>query len=527
MHLAANGYPFLAVDARGRGNSEGSFRPLIQEAQDGYDVVEWLAKQPYCNGRVAMRGGSYLGYVQWATAKERPPHLVTIVPAAAPYVGADFPMRNNIVYPYIVQWLCLTAGRASQSTIFSDRAYWSSLLLEWHRSGRAFREIDAALNYPSAMFQEWVSHPEPDEYWDQFNPTERQYAQLDLPILTITGSYDDDQPGALEHYRQHHRYASPAARARHYLVIGPWDHQGTRAPRNVIGGLKLGHASLVNLSELHVQWYAWTSGVGPKPPFLRQPVAYYVMGAERWRYAPTLEAVTARYWSLFLDSTSNATDVLSAGTLSEAPARGEPDTYTYDPRDVDGPEILAEAHADPSSLTDQALTIALRGKALFYHSAPFDQDTEISGFFKLSAWISIDCPDTDVYISIYEISRDGSALRLSTDAMRARYREGLRTPRLAHTVEPLQYDFDRFTFVSRQIKRGHRLRLVIAPMGRLVEATFAQRNYNSGGVVASESVADARAVTVRLLHDDLHPSLLCVPLGHPEPERGAYRASPT
>src|ERR1043166_2756070 len=83
MYFAAHGYPFLTVDSRGRGNSEGSFRPLIQEAKDGYDVVEWLANQPSIERKVAMWGGSYAAYDQWATAEELPPHLATIVPASA------------------------------------------------------------------------------------------------------------------------------------------------------------------------------------------------------------------------------------------------------------------------------------------------------------------------------------------------------------------------------------------------------------------------------------------------------------
>src|SRR5258706_16238305 len=78
VYFAAHGYPFLTVDVRGRGNSQGEFHPFIQEAEDGHDVVEWLSKQPYCNGQVAMWGGSYAGYDQWGTAKELPPHLATI-----------------------------------------------------------------------------------------------------------------------------------------------------------------------------------------------------------------------------------------------------------------------------------------------------------------------------------------------------------------------------------------------------------------------------------------------------------------
>ena len=516
VYFASHGLPFVIVDVRGRGNSEDVFRPCIQEAKDGHDVVEWLAKQPYCNGKVAMWGGSYLGYCQWATAKEFPPHLATIVPTAAPYQGVDFPMRNNIFHPYLVQWLTFVAGRASQTKIFADGAFWSAIYRSWHESGRPFRDVDAVFGNPSPIFQEWLTHPEPDAYWDEYNPTAGQYARMQIPILTITGSYDDDQPGALEHYKQHMRNASSEARARHYLIIGPWDHLRTGRPSTEFGGLKVGPASLVDVLKLHLEWYAWTMQGGPRPEFLKKPVAYYVMGAERWCYADTLEEVTARYQSYFLDSTGNANDVLFSGSLGADPGKGQPDTYTYDPREVNGPEVEAEAHTTGDSLVDQSVTLALREKQLVYHSGPFEEDTELSGFFKLSAWISIDCPDTDLYVSVSEIAFDGSSVRLSTDAIRARYREGLRTPKLIQTRAPLRYDFERFTFVSRQIKRGHRLRLVIAPMGRLIETTFAERNYNGGGVVAEESIKDARPVTVSLFHDPGHPSALAVPLGHAE-----------
>jgi putative CocE/NonD family hydrolase len=520
VYFATQGIPFAIVDSRGRGNSEGKFQPLIQEANDGYDVVQWLARQPYCDGKVAMCGGSYLGYNQWATAKERPPNLATIVPCASPYLGVDFPMRNNIFNPYLIQWICYVSGRAAQRAIFADSAFWSKAFRQWYESGRPFREVDALLGSPSATFQEWLDHPGPDTFWDQYNPTEAQYAGIELPILTITGVYDDDQPGALEHYRQHLRNASPSARCRHYLIIGPWDHLGTGwAPCTEFGGLTLGHEGVLDMRQLHLDWYAWTMQSAARPSFLRRLVSYYVMGAERWRYADTLEAVTARYQTYYLDSATNANDVFSSGSLSTVLGKGQPDFFTYDPGELDAQVVNAEANAAVGLLTDQRVTLALRGRQLVYHSRPFEAVTEISGFFKLSAWIAIDCPDTDLYVTLYEIDSEGSSIRLSTDGIRARYRGGLRSAALIQTRNPLRYDFERFTFISRQIKRGHKLRLVIAPMGRLIDTTFAEKNYNAGGVVAEESDADARPVTVRLFHDEEHPSALHIPLGHPEMPR--------
>ena len=513
VYFAGQGLPFVIVDARGRGNSEGEFHPFIQEAQDGYDVVEWLASQPYCNGKVGMWGGSYVGYDQWATAKEFPPHLATIVPAAACYLGVDFPMRNNIFNPYLVQWITYTSGSASQTQIFSDSAWWSRLFRQWHESGRSFREVDSVCGNPSTSFQEWLNHPEPGVYWDQYNPTADQYARMEMPILTITGSYDDDQPGALEHYKNHLLHASPAARAQHYLIIGPWDHAGTRNPSVEFGGLKFGTASLVDLPALHVEWYAWAMQDGPKPEFLKKPVAYYVMGIDRWRHADSLEAVTVGHEIYYLDSVDNANDIFHSGSLRATPGKGKPDRYTYNPGVTDGLEVAAEASAAIGSITDQTVVSALRGRQLVYHSEPFGSDVEISGFFKLHAWISIDCLDTDLYVTIYEVGLDGSCIRLSTDGIRARYREGLRNPNLIRTGDPLIYKFERFTFISRQVRRGHRLRLVIAPTGRLIETIFSEKNFNGGGIVADESIGDAKSVTVSLFHDETHPSALYVPIG--------------
>jgi putative CocE/NonD family hydrolase len=514
VYFASHGFTFAIVDVRGRGNSGGEFRPLVQEAADGYDVIESFARQPYCNGKVAMWGGSYSGYCQWAAAKEQPPHLATVVPAAAPYAGVDFPMRNNIFYPYLVQWLSFTSARTAQTQVFGDRSFWSSVYRRWHRSGRPFRELANGLFDQRAAFEEWLEHPEQDAYWDSYNPTPAQYAAMRLPVLTITGSYDDDQLGALEHYRRHLQSASAAAQAQHYLIIGPWDHAGTRTPKREFGGLTFAPESLVDLPKLHLEWYRWTMGGGPKPEFLRAPVAYYVMGAEQWRYANALGDITTGHRTLYLETgPTGASDTFASGLLQTAPGRGDPDRYTYDPRQVDGAEVEAEARSDPTSLVDQRTLMALRGRALVYHSEPFTEDTEVSGFFRLLAWIGIDCPDTDIYVSVHEIDLAGGSVRLTTDATRARYREGLRCAKLIGTKDPLRYEFQRFTFVSREVKRGHRLRLVIAPIGRIVESTFVQKNYNAGGRVSEESLAVARPVTVRVFHDEEHPSALYVPIG--------------
>ena len=508
MYFAANGYVFLTVDVRGRGNSGGRFTPLLQEAKDGHDVVEWLARQPYCNGKVTMWGGSYAGYNQWATAKEFPPHLATIVPVASPKPGTDFPMQHNMFYPYSIQWLTLVGGRASQQGIFGDTAFWSAQVRRWYEARAPFNQLDRYVGMPSPAFQAWLSHPAQDAYWDSYSPTPRQMAKIDLPILSVTGHYDGDQPGALAYYDDHMREASDAAKARHYLVIGPWDHGGTRTPNAEVGGLVFGEASLLDMNALHKAWYDWTLKDGPKPKFLKDRVAWYVTGEEAWRYAPTLEAVTARRDAWYLDSVaSRANDVFASGDLRRDHAgSGEPDRYVHDPLDVGS--AAWEAEDNDAGLVDQRGAMLAAGKALFYHTPPFAEDTDIAGRFALSAWLAIDQPDTDIYAVVHEVLADGSVVHLSSDAIRARYRHDQRkaTPVVSGVVE--RYEFDDFAFNARRIAKGSRLRLTLGP----VNSMYAEKNWNAGGVVAAESAKDARTATVTLYHDAQHPSQLSVPI---------------
>ena len=190
-YFASHGYAFALVDVRGRGNSGGEFEPLANEPRDGYDVVEWLAKQPFCDGKVAMWGGSYAGFDQWATAKELPPHLATIVPAAAAHPGLDFPSPNNIGISYDVQWFTFTSGRTPQNNLYADQKFWRTKFLDAYKKHLPFKSLDSFVGNRSANFQRILKHPTPDAYYDAMLPTTEQFRNIAVPVLTITGQYDE------------------------------------------------------------------------------------------------------------------------------------------------------------------------------------------------------------------------------------------------------------------------------------------------------------------------------------------------
>ncbi len=614
MYFAAAGFAFLTVDVRGRGNSEGEFEPFLNEGQDGHDAVEWLATQPWCDGQVAMWGGSYAGFDQWATLRLAPPHLATVAPVASVGTGVDYPALNNITYTYVMQWLTFVGGRTPNNNLFRDQRHWVHQFRRHYLEERPFDQLDQVVGFPNPHFQEWIRHPATPLHWQRLLPTPAQFAAIDRPVLTLTGHYDDDQPGALYYYRQHMLHGTAAACDRHYLVIGPWDHPGTRTPQSQVGGLGFGPASRVDLKALHRDWYRWVMRAGDRPAFLRDRVAVYLTGAECWGYAPSLEAVTAGCRPLFLQSDGNgASSAFAAGDLVEAPSEvsgatggatagaqacgtavhsvpanvvaaagtvdsgtavdvaptmtvvaddavtsstGEvmensgpneagnrtvmaPDTsttgaiapaplrswdeYAYDPRDLRPATIETEPF--DNWITDQRYALNLFGNGVVYHSAPLPADTDIAGQFRLLLWLELDVPDTDFLATVYEILPDGGSIMLSQDVLRARYRHSLTEETFVTPGTVECYEFARFPFIARRLRRGSRLRLVI----RCPNSIYWQKNRNSGGDVSRETAAEARTAHVRVYHDTDRPSRLEVPLAAPlwsEPADSPSSSSP-
>jgi len=262
------------------------------------------------------------------------------------------------------------------------------------------------------------------------------------------------------------------------------------------------------LNKLHKEWYDWTLKKGPQPEFLKKRVAYYLMGAEEWKYADMLEGISNETMRLYVNSVNGqANSIFHSGTMdSTLPTTAQPDRYVYDPLDTRPAEIEREEIKDP--FTDQRYALNMFDNGLVYHSKPFDLDTEITGYVKLTVWMAVDVPDTDFQVNLSEILFNGKNVLLTQDFLRARYRESLRQEKLITPGEINRYEFNGFTFFSRRIARNSCLRLTISSPNSI----YLQKNYNSGGVVAEESGRDARVAHVAVYHDANHPSCLELPV---------------
>jgi len=511
LDFAKHGYVSMVVDVRGRGDSEGDFDPFFSDGRDGHDLVEWLASQPYCNGRIGMHGGSYGGMTQWATARARPKSLRSIVPTAPSYLGFDIPTHAGIFPSYWMQWLTLTQGKQTHFNGFGDSVVWRDIFTELYRERAPFARLDVIAGSRATKFQEWLAHAEPGPYWERAALSDDDYANLRLPILSITGLFDGAIVPTLEYVRRHAAAGPPEAVAQHFLVIGPWDHAGTRVPKAEIGGIRFGPQSLLDMNELHRAWYAWTLEGGQRPSLLKDRVLYYVTGAEEWRHAPSIDAATDMHAPFFLQAPDGrAHDVFASGALASHELATPAATYQYDPLDI-RPADVQPALDIVGGLQplDQTAAHNLFGNGLVYHTAPLEDAVVLSGLPEVHLFIALDVPDTDLQVALHHVMPDGRAMELGVDMLRARYRRSLQSAELIEPGVINEYAFRRLPFIARRLEKYSRIRLVVS----CPNSPYTEKNYNAGGDVSRETAADARTATVTVHHAAPFASYVVLPFG--------------
>ncbi|MDG2521312.1 CocE/NonD family hydrolase [Caulobacter segnis] len=497
-YFAKAGYVFASVDSRGRGNSGGEFVPWSGDGVDGFDAVEWLAKQPWADGQVAMWGGSYGGKNQWMIAGEQPEGLKTIVPASPGFVGINIgKTQSNVMRPFDHNWVVNVMGNTANANGSGDKAYWLGLYTEMAKGLVPLRDFDKLSGYASPIWQEWMRHPEMDAFWDGASVAPDRYPLIKMPTLSIAGQFEASNTGAIIFRQNHLNVASQEVAQGSYLVIGPWDHPGSRVPKQHVGGLDLGPAAVLDVKALHVAWYDHVMKGGPVPAFLKDKVTYYLLGPNEWRSAPSIAAATARTQELSLSSPkSGAGSIAERGLLTATAGRERPDAYVYDPSlPAHNEGFEGDVMVSPDYLLNTAMMRRLKGDGLVYDTAPLAGDADLVGIPKLKIDMALDVPDTDVRAVLYEVRPDGSAIFLAQDWIRARYRESTRVAKLVTPGKVERYSFDWFPFISRRIQAGSVVRLVIVPLGA---GLHVERNRNSGKTVADELVTDSRVANVSI-----------------------------
>ena len=213
---AAHGYIGLVASVRGVSGEPGRIVPFEHEGDDARAVIEWIAKQPWSDGRVGMYGDRYGGFVAWAAAKRLPAALKAIATADPSAPGMDVPMAGSIFRNSAYRWVYELASTQEEEKAANDDARWRALDEDWYKHGRRYREYPSLPGRASALFRSWLNHPSYDRYWQKLVPNRQEFAKIDIPVLTTTGYYADGGMGALYYFTEHHRHDP---RANHTLLL--------------------------------------------------------------------------------------------------------------------------------------------------------------------------------------------------------------------------------------------------------------------------------------------------------------------
>jgi uncharacterized protein len=491
---AAAGIAFMIQDMRGRGESGGEFTFLQNEARDGYDSIEWIARQPWSNGQVAMLGGSYKGTAQWLAARERPPHLTCLFsqsPAGdffneVPYSGGAFQTR------WAMSWPLMVSGRLMHENLVRSIDY-DALLTH-----RPLATMDVAMGRELPMAREFLRHPTFDDWWRRVTLSPADFARLDVPAFHVSGWYDGDLPGNM-HYWNGMREHSPG-RARQHLLIGPWTHAESRSGGSAtIGDRTRGPASVVDVEALAMRWFR-SCFDGTTDRFDAPRARVFLTGLNRWLDLPDYPAPSAQTRRLFLRSGGDAPGSRGGrGALSWSapPAREPPDAYLFDP--------LRPAPAR-GAIDRFALDAGGRADLLVYQTAAVAEPLAMLGPVDLVLHVATSARDTDFVADLYDVDPAGRALRLvfRTAILRARYREGFdrQVPMTPGAPTALTL---RFFDIGHVLLPGHRLRLEVASSTPGITP-----NHNTGNDVGTDTVF-TRA-SQRVFHDGKRPSHLAIPV---------------
>jgi uncharacterized protein len=486
------GLAVVFQSVRGRGRSQGDFGFFFVEGEDGYDSIEWVAAQRWCNGKVAMDGGSYLGTVQWLAAREQPPHLKCIMPAVPagdwfneiPFIG------GALQVDWAFSWLGSMAGLEFDFAAAGDKNL---------ERFRPLIDAERVLGAKLPLYRDILAHLTLDAYWNRLQWSAQDFERIEIPVLSVTGWFDGDQAGTLSYWRGIEERSEPLRNT--HLIVGPWRHAECYLGGAVrVGEMEFGAESVLPMRRLRMNFlrrHLLEGGSDTPEPRVR----LFITGSRRWREFDRYPPPPAEIRTWFLCSGGAANGATGDGRLSEEAPRGAADRFCYDPLDPVPYRQGAEDHRD----------IERREDVLVYSSFDIKDPITVAGPVELVLHAASDALDTDFTAKLIDVFPDGRAVSLTHvgGILRARYRHGFERAESLRPGEPAEMRI-RLSHVGHTFLPNHRIRLEVSSSC----FPLADPNTNTGADFAADT--EHRRAQQTVLHDAAHPSRLLLPvMPHP------------
>ncbi len=503
QRAAERGYAVVVEDVRGRYASAGEFRPYENEGHDGYDTIEWAARQHWSNGAVGTFGLSYPGAVQWLAAVENPPHLKAMVPAMT------FSTPQNFFYAWglwdlsWIEWIWdnIAPDVRTKKNLPGPKTY-DEAIAAWKDAGPKMQN-ELPLNQLEELrgiapyYYDWLSHP-PEDAWWQWCELQNKYGRVHAAVLNLSAWYDDNYgpEGATTNFAGLLKARSAEQDPQTHLLLGPWVHGVKSTAKTNAGEREFGAAAAIDYDEVILRWMDhYLRGIDNGVEKER-PVRYFVMGENQWRESSSWPPAAART-AYYLARTDEK------GALStQMPAKdAKPLSLVSDPsRPVMNSYESSGAH--------DYRELAKRSDVLTFATAPLEKDLEVSGPIEAVAYISCDCRDTDLYIRLLDVAPDGTAFNVMSpglDVIRASYRDLARGKQLLAPGKIYELRLEHL-ITSNLFTKGHRIEVQVS-------TTFFpnfSRNLHTGE--SERTSAKTQVAHISLYADRQHPTRIVLPI---------------
>jgi putative CocE/NonD family hydrolase len=493
---AVNGYICAIQDVRGRHYSSGNWEPFVNEAQDGYDTIEWLAGQEWSNGKVGMIGSSYEGLVQLLAAALKPPHLVTIIPNISPSDPYNLIYYNGLFrLSQMLYWLELL--EIDSKPEFS-RNKEPGFIPDEKTNIKKIPLVELFIklfNKEIPYLRKWIKHNYNDMYWQKCSVLDK-LPGLNIPVFLQSGWFDGNCDNTMSNYRSLKKSKNKFIK----MIMGPWLHMSTASTR--ISNLKFGDEAGIDLNDLYKRWFDyWLKGIDSK--ILDEPlVQLYDVEENKWLFSNTYPIPGVRYTPYYLSSTNGANSALGDGILiKEPPTDSKPyDQYEYDPENPTlGP--LFE-HYMEKKLSQMVLR---SDEVLVFVYENENEEFTIAGPISIVFYASSSAVDTDWLFEIDILYKTGKCYSISHGGIRARYRNSFQKPELLEKNKIYKYSIELGHFTTT-IKKGAIIRLLVSSSFYLAYS----RNLNTGG--NNEMETNSIKASQRIYHSPEYPSHLILPV---------------
>ncbi|WP_172331129.1 CocE/NonD family hydrolase [Mangrovicoccus sp. HB161399] len=405
---AAQGYMVVVQDVRGRGTSEGRFWPGQHEAADGAEAVEWAARLPGSDGRVAMYGFSYQAYDQLLAATADSPSLAALIPAMGPWDPARTWIFGGGAFK-----LGQMAGWGTQITVEGARRAGDAAAYARLKAGAASLFSGEVPGHPAELmasgefghYPGWVSRGADDPYWQSISPAASlaRLRERRLPMFFIGGWFDGHLHSTLEAFAALDRADDPTMR----LMVGPWIHFPWERRA---AGVDFGPEAAADTDRAQVAFLdAVLKGKGTLAAEDR--VQLFDLGQRTWRSHGAMPETAA---PAFLAGSGRAATRIGDGTLADGPAPGT-ELMVHDP-------WRAAPSAGPGAGPVDRRATDERSDVMTFASLPQAAPVTVEGPLRLHLDISADRPSFDVSATLSILRADGRAHAIAESYLHLRAR---------------------------------------------------------------------------------------------------------